>query len=283
MAWRTTRSLDDFLRTAGEYLRSDPVGNTVPLTVLEALRQSGPDRYGDLPPVFGWHEPETGGIDAAFLQTPPFPVLLTSLPGGSAGSFVGLLTGGTVLPTGANVAGSDEAAIVSAWVAATGGSTSVHMRSRLFRLAGLEPPDPLPPGAARVAGQDDTDLLVDWSTAFVAETGSGGGGDQRKGVADRLSYRGFMLWETDGVPVAMAGLTRNVGGVVRVGAVYTPPGHRRRGYGGAVTTAVSQAALDGGAAEVVLFTDLANPTSNALYQRLGYRPVGDRVQLDLSS
>ena len=44
-----------------------------------------------------------------------------------------------------------------------------------------------------------------------------------------------------------------------------------------VTAAVSQAALGAGVREVVLYTDLANPTSNALYQRLGYRPVEDRV------
>jgi predicted GNAT family acetyltransferase len=59
-------------------------------------------------------------------------------------------------------------------------------------------------------------------------------------------------------------------------AVYTPPGLRGRGYGGAVTAAVTRAALDAGAEDVVLFTDLANPISNALYQRLGYRPVEDR-------
>jgi predicted GNAT family acetyltransferase len=77
----------------------------------------------------------------------------------------------------------------------------------------------------------------------------------------------------------MAGAQRPAAGVVRVGPVYTPPEHRGRGYGAAVTAAVSQAALDAGAAGVVLFTDLANPTSNALYERLGYRPVEDRVVL----
>ena len=65
--------------------------------------------------------------------------------------------------------------------------------------------------------------------------------------------------------------------MVRVGPVYTPPERRGRGYAGAVTVAVSQASLDAGVREVVLYTDLANPTSNALYQRLGYRPVEDRV------
>jgi predicted GNAT family acetyltransferase len=77
----------------------------------------------------------------------------------------------------------------------------------------------------------------------------------------------------------MAGNTRPAAGVVRLGPVYTPPELRERGYAGAVTVAVSQAALEAGARHVVLFTDLANPTSNALYQRLGYRPVEDRVEL----
>ncbi len=84
-------------------------------------------------------------------------------------------------------------------------------------------------------------------------------------------------------PVAMAGSTRAVNGVVRVAGVYTPPAHRRHGYGGAVTAAASQAALDAGAAAVVLYTDLANPTSNALYARLGYEPMADRVVLDLAA
>ena len=80
----------------------------------------------------------------------------------------------------------------------------------------------------------------------------------------------------------MAGLTRQVARATRVASVYTPPEFRRRGYAGAVTAAVSQAALDAGAAEVLLFTDLANPTSNALYQSLGYAPVEDRVILSFT-
>lgn len=101
----------------------------------------------------------------------------------------------------------------------------------------------------------------------------------RRMVDDRLSYRGYTLWEQAGQPVSLAGLTRQVAGQVRVGPVYTPPGLRGRGYGGAATWAVSHAAQRAGAAQVVLFTDLANPTSNALYQRLGYQPVADRLVL----
>jgi predicted GNAT family acetyltransferase len=80
--------------------------------------------------------------------------------------------------------------------------------------------------------------------------------------------------------VSMAGVSRVEAGMLRVLAVYTPKDLRGHGYAGAVTSAVSRAALDGGAEHVVLFTDLANPTSNALYQRLGYRPIEDRTVME---
>jgi predicted GNAT family acetyltransferase len=57
--------------------------------------------------------------------------------------------------------------------------------------------------------------------------------------------------------------------------VYTPSASRRRGYGAAVTAAASVAALAAGAEQVALYTDLANPTSNSVYQAIGYRPDHD--------
>jgi GNAT superfamily N-acetyltransferase len=283
MAWRLSDSLDVFLDAAGDHLRSDPVRHTVPLTVLETLRLGGMSAFGDSPPIFGWHEPDDGPADGAVVQTPPFPLLLASLPAGSAASLLDLLAAAGTSPGALNVAGQDEASFLAAWTAAGGGSGTAQLRTRLFRLGVLVPPEPAPPGAARVAGQADRDLLIEWHLAFGRETHGVVLEDAERSVTDRLSHHGLMLWEAGGAPVAMAGLTREVAGVVRVGAVYTPPGHRRRGYGGAVTAAVSQAARDAGAAEVVLFTDLANPTSNALYRRLGYQPVEDRVVLDLSA
>lgn len=275
-----TGDREGFRAAAGQYLRSRPVEHTVPLTVLETMRHSGASHYGEAPPFFGWHQAAEGHVDGAFLRTPPFPLLLAGLPAGSAASLLGLLDAADSTPPSVNVAGSDAGELAAAWVAATGGSATPRQRSRLFRLAGLVPPDPLPPGAARVAGPADTELLVAWQAAFTAETGAGAA-DPFRTVTDFLSHGGLMLWEADGEAVAMAALSRKVAGVVRVQGVYTPAELRRRGYGGAITTAVSKAALAGGAAEVVLFTDLANPTSNALYRRLGYRPVQDRVLLGL--
>ena len=283
MPWRLTNSIDAFLDAAGDHLRAEPVLHTVPLTVLERIRLSGPSAFGHRPPLFGWHESADGAIDGAFLQTPPHPVLVATLPPGSAGSLIDLLVAEHALPGAVNLAGQDEASFLAAWSTASGGGATTALRTRLFRLGTLVPPEPAPPGTPRVADQADRDLLIDWHAAFGAETHGPVHEDAEGTVTDRLSHDGLMLWEVDGEPVAMAGLTRAVAAVIRVSAVYTPPGQRRRGYGGAVTTAISQAALDAGAASVVLFTDLANPTSNALYQRLGYRPVGDRFVIDLSA
>jgi GNAT superfamily N-acetyltransferase len=281
MAWTVTRDLDEFLAAAADQLRAEPVLHTVPLTVIESLRQRGLARYGTEAPVYGWHESPGGQVDGAFLRTPPFPVLIATLPAGSAAGLIRQLGTAAGQPTAVNLASADEAAFTAAWGEATGGSTSAFQRSRLYRLDRLVLPDPAPPGAARVAGQSDRDLLIEWHEAFGQEAGTFAE-NAADMVDDRLSHRGLTVWETGGTAVAMAGNTREVAGVARIGPVYTLPAHRRFGYGGAATAAVSQAALDAGARAVVLFTDLANSTSNALYQRLGYRPVTDRAVLRLS-
>jgi RimJ/RimL family protein N-acetyltransferase len=282
MTWQLTDDLDEFERVAGEHLRADPVRRTVPLTVLASLRHAGLSRYGAEPPVFGWHQQRDGTVDGAVLQTPPFPLLLASLPAGTARGLLAALAAERGLPTAVNLAAAYQAGFLADWVAFTGGSATVGSHSRLYLLGELVPPEPPPPGAARPASQLDAELLVDWHEAFRIEA-TAGAEDARQAVADRLSHGGLMLWETEGEPVAMAGLTRIVAGVARVTGVYTPPARRRRGYAGGVTAAISRAALAAGANSVVLFTDLANPTSNTLYQRLGYRPVEDQVLLQVTA
>jgi predicted GNAT family acetyltransferase len=156
----------------------------------------------------------------------------------------------------------------------------VAVRHRLHRLARLAAP-PATPGRARPAVAGDAPLLEAWLRAFTSESGAGMG-DPGRTVAERLDHDGWVLWEDDaGEPVAMAGLTLPAAGVVRVAPVYTPPDRRRRGFGAAVTAAVTATGLAQGARDVVLFTDVANPTANALYARLGYLPVEERVTIRL--
>jgi RimJ/RimL family protein N-acetyltransferase len=243
---------------------------------METLRAAGPAAFGAIAPLFGWWQGPDGEVSAAFLHTPPFPVALTSVPGPAAAALAQVLAARSHPVQGVNADPGSAEAFARAWHEVTGDAIELHMRNRLFRLGELRWPDPRPPGQARVAGPADRSLLIAWSEAFHREAQSGPE-DLVSMVDDRLSYRGLTVWEDTGQPVSMAGLTRMAAGQVRVGPVYTPPGLRGKGYAGAVTAAVSQAARDAGAGQVLLFTDLANPTSNALYQRLGYEPVEDRA------
>lgn len=82
------------------------------------------------------------------------------------------------------------------------------------------------------------------------------------------------LRDHDGA-VSMVGTNPPVAGVVRLGPVFTPLQARRRGYASALVADVSRRALAAGATRCMLYTDLANATSNNIYQAVGYRRSTD--------
>jgi len=279
MAWTLTGDVAEYLTAAGDFLRARAAENTVQLGATETIRVRGAAAFGDEAPLFGWWAAPGEPVSAAFMHTPPFGVTLTPSPAAVAAALAGTFAARDRFPAWVMADPATAQFFAAAWQRHTGQPARVGRRSRMYRLGRLLPPDPAPPGRARVAAPADSGLLLAWLEAFHHEADDGGGPDMRRTLADRLSYGGLTLWETGDGPVSLAGLTRAVAGQARVGPVYTPPGRRGRGFGGAVTAAVSQAAKDAGVAEVLLYTDLANPTSNALYQRLGYEPVSDSVQL----
>jgi GNAT superfamily N-acetyltransferase len=280
MAWTVTGDVEEHVAHAGRFLHERAVENTVILTAIETLRARGTGAFGDTSPLFGWWRGPGGGVTAAFMHTPPYGAALTlAMPPAVASLLAETLAArGRQLPwVDADAAAAD--AFAQTWQARTGQVPRPGRRSRLHRLGRLRPPEPPPPGRPRVAGPADTGLLAAWLTAFHEEADPMSPPGHTRVIDDRLSYGGLTLWETADGPVSLGGLTRPVAGQVRVGPVYTPPPWRGRGFGGAVTAAVTSAALATGAHEVLLYTDLANPTSNALYARLGYTPVADRVML----
>jgi GNAT superfamily N-acetyltransferase len=292
MGWQITADVTEFLAQAGDYLLRERARNTVILTVSEQLRANparypGPAGPGESHgpgsrPLFGWWTGQAGAVGGAFLHTPPHPLLLTAVPAGVAEALAAALAGRPLRGVNGHVEAAE--AFAATWRAATpGGQATEQRRMRLYRLGELAWPDPAPDGAPRVAADSDAPLLTGWFTAFADEVHDmGGGEEQAPAVRDKLSHDGILLWEAGGLPVSVAGVTRQVAGMLRVAPVYTPPGLRGRGYASAVTAAASLRAREAGADEVVLYTDLANPTSNSIYQRIGYRPVEDRVVLALS-
>lgn len=279
MAWTLTADVGEYLTVAGPFLRTNAAEHTTIINAAEVVRLRGAGAYGDSPPLFGWWCERGSEPAAAFLHTPPYPVTFTLLAEPAAAELAEVLARLGRPLSGANADPVSAMVFATCWRARTAEEFTVTMRTRLYRLDSLRAPDPLPEGRARVASGPDRLLVLEWLERFQREAGAGEPSGVARAVDDRLSYGGITLWEGDDGPVSLAGMTRPVAGQVRVGPVYTPPRWRGRGFGAAATAAVSQAALDTGARDVVLFTDVANPVSNALYQRLGYRAIGDRVAL----
>jgi GNAT superfamily N-acetyltransferase len=281
MGWQMTGTVDEFLAEAGGFLHAEPARNTVLLTVTETMRVNGKIAEAPTTPLLGWWRRSPGGpIHGAFMHTPPFPILLTAMSEAAVIALARELAAAGRALAGVNADADNAAAFAAEWRDHTGLDARVSRKMRLFRLAEAELawPAPMPDGAARPATVADRELLISWCDAFAAEVNEPAA-DQAAAVDDRLGYGGFTMWHVGGVPVSVVGVTRTVSKMMRVGPVYTPPEARGRGYAGAATVTVTRAALDSGLTDVVLFTDLANPASNALYQRSGYRPVEDRMML----
>ncbi|MFI6864797.1 GNAT family N-acetyltransferase [Streptomyces sp. NPDC050421] len=278
--WHVTDEVESFLSRAGDFLRSRPALHTLPLTVTETLRTHGPHAYGDEAPAFGILE-RAGEVRATYFRTPPRHLNVTPLTPDESDTLAAHLAAlGHPLP-GVGADRDTAASFAGAWQRHTGATPALHQRQRLYRLGTPLAPEPRPEGRSRIADERDREQLIRWHDEFAAATGAAHSTGAASWADTRIAGGRVTLWETpDGAPVSMAGVTPMVAGQIRVAPVYTPSHLRGHGYAGAATTEAGRAALAAGAAEVLLFTDLANPTSNGLYQRIGYRPVTDFAVYD---
>ncbi|MEV4317586.1 GNAT family N-acetyltransferase [Actinocrispum sp. NPDC049592] len=260
--WHTTGDITEFLAHAGDFLRSQPARHTTPLTTIEKLRTQGTDA------VFGWLG-RGNEVSAFFYHRPNQRLTVSRLSAEESGALAARLAGVTL--SGVTAENDTAAAFSEAWQRLTGAAAVPTVQVLLYRLGTLTPPEPVPAGWGRVAEPQDHEQVVRWCDAFRADVEEA---PAESWAVSRFADKQFTFWETpDRTPVSMAGSTRMVGGMVRVDPVYTPAHLRGLGYAGAVTVEVSRAALAAGATDVVLFTNPANTTSNALYQRIGYVPV----------
>jgi predicted GNAT family acetyltransferase len=170
----------------------------------------------------------------------------------------------------------------------TGGHVEVAQHTRLFELGELAPARPVP-GRLRLATLDEVDLVLAWFEAFMADADEQAGRvrgasnpaevPDREGIERRIERGRTWLWEDEaGSPVHLTAANAPGFGVCRIGPVYTPPAERGRGWASAAVAEVSRLVLEEGN-RACLFTDQANPTSNGIYQALGYRPVVDMANL----
>ena len=165
-------------------------------------------------------------------------------------------------------------AFARTWHTLTGRRHALRFHLRHHELTQVEPV-PLPPGIARVATAADIDWLIVAQLEFLREARMTDSPDRARAMTPGRVERGQLwIWD-DGGPVAMAGWTDAPPDIARVAPVYTLPEARGRGYATALVASMSRALLGNGRRRLFLITDVANPVSNSIYAKIGYRPRAD--------
>lgn len=280
MGWHTTTDLDKFRAAAGGYLRARAAENIALLAaaqdVLEGKRTCHGRGGG---PLYGWWEPPGGAEPrGAFLHDPPRPLLIAGPAPEPAAALAAPLAragrGRTVSAVDACTQAAD--AFADAWRQRACVGVTMHRNSHVHRLTGSVAEYEAPPGHARSATSADRDLLVEWLRALGNEVGDLTAIPEAS-ADDLLGYGGAAIWESGGKPAAMAMVAPAVASAVQVSNLYTPPGHRGRGYAIAILVAVCRAALVGRAREVVMVTDGVRPMRRI--SQLGFELLGERAVL----
>jgi GNAT superfamily N-acetyltransferase len=271
----------DFAEQAGRVLAADPVRCSVIATLLAQHR--------DRPrPEDTWIliADDTGPVGAA-LATRERNVLITPLPPEAGRTatvqLADLLHERRITLRSVAAQNGDTANFARAWHDVTGAVLGPEHAEGLYDISA---PPAMPDGvggSARTARESDVPGLAVWMAEFLAEIHDDAGtGGPEEMVRRRMRHGWKFVWEDGGELVSMAGVTKPAGRVSRVGAVYTPPRFRGHGYASAVTAAATRQGFADGAGAVMLYTDLSNPTSNKIYQALGYRRVGDASVITFS-
>jgi predicted GNAT family acetyltransferase len=216
---------------------------------------------------------EDGVVVAAAMRTPPQHVVVTALPQGGAQAVADWFIALGAVPDGASGPGDDARDVLIALRQQLGGRVELLSAETIYELTCVPEAAPTP-GSARTAGESDRALSTAYFDAFIREVALPPGPGAAELAARHVAAGTALLWD-DGGPRSVACRARKTPTGCAIGPVYTPPEARARGYGGAVTAALSRRELDAGSRFVCLFADQKNPTANRVYQRIGFRPVRD--------
>jgi predicted GNAT family acetyltransferase len=276
-------SVDEFITETAAYRAGDPLRTNVIGSVSLAVA-AGDRTYVD----YHWWivRDDDRDVVGIAMHTIPFNMMVSSMPEEAArilGRNVGKVD--DAIP---GITGPRDVldAFIQGYVESKSpGSARVLVEQRrdlLYELEDLTTPDV--EGFGRSARDDETEALARMLVQFADEAAvqSLSLAQARETTVRKLADESLICWDLEGSIVAIAGhapivMTGSIA-IGRVGPVYTPPSYRRRGYGSAVTAHVSRQLIEKGA-RVMLFTDSSNPTSNAIYQEIGYRLVDELVEM----
>ena len=281
----TYMQASNFLARAQAELERNEVLNGLPLGIALHL-QKFPERI-EIPPYLATVEDE-GKLVVTAVMTPPFRLIVASNQLDAFGEAPSLLIH-NLRDHGWRVPGVIGPSPLSdlfaqTWTSMAGEVSHLHTRERLFELTHVIAPRP-GPGSLRLATPDETALVFRWIKAYQEEVFRTSLSDEEavSWAWTRIGNGEVYLWVLpDGPIVSMLATTRPISRVISIAYVYTPPELRGHGYASRSVAALSQHLLDSGWERCSLFTGLSNPTSNNIYQQVGYRPVCDFNEFDFT-
>jgi uncharacterized protein len=267
-----------FLEQAWDFLLAREAQHNLILGLSSRLRTE-PRLYGEEP--YFAVALDGDRVVGVTMRTPPHNLILSEFDDASALEPIADATQ-SVFGSLPGVVGPKEpvASFARIWEERTGASAEIGIRQRVYRASQAIVPEGVS-GETRSYENGDRDLVISWVEAFVDEALPEPPPETPEEWLARSRSNpdgGLELWVDRGEPVSFAGYGGLTPNGIRVGPVYTPPELRRRGYASALTAEVTRMLLERGRKFCFLFTDLANPTSNSIYQRVGYEPVSDADQ-----
>lgn len=299
-SWEFFSDPTAFLAEAGPLLTAEPVLGSVIASYTQRIERGG-GRFGaDWAELGAGFEPwwavlrdGRGVVVSAGMRTAPFepfPPFLLSMPDAAARDLARAVHRRGEVLGGVNGALPASRLMVEETVRlAGGGEPQVRQHTRLFEATEVEVPA-APAGELRLLRIDEAELGLAWFRAFGREADEQAGRSEGHGdgmhvtmadIEDRIGHGGLWAFEAPGGEVVhLTGVSVPAYGVSRVGPVYTPRQHRGRGVAGYVVGELTRRGLAEGT-RMCLFTDQANPVSNRIYERLGYRRVVDMANVVL--
>jgi len=262
-----------FLDAALPVLLRDEEKNNLIVGIATQVREGR--QYGEELPLF-LTVSDDNAIVAAAIRTPPYNMILHC----EVGQFEALdVIADHIIDTKHRLPGANGTAEVAEsfseiWHERTGQSIAILMSQRIYSLTEVIWPESVA-GKMRWAREEDIPTLLKWFLGFCEEAVPDDPPENpEKNIRRRIDKGNLAIWEDHGM-VSMVGNARETPHGATIGPVYTPPEHRGNGYASACVAALSQAMLDRGKRFCTLYTDLSNPTSNKIYQNVGFRPIVD--------
>ncbi len=269
---------EDFLDVAGEALYRQEALNCLMVGIVETLI-GNTHYYSEHDPYLGVVSRD-GEVILAGTMTPPFGLVVVPI-GEDMRLPLALLVQGLLhegfSPPDVHGVKPYSRQFAELWAEHTGKEIQLEIELRIYTLEQVNHPVGVS-GEFLQAGSEHANLITNWMQAFEVEALQMQPSDTdrlRQSVLRRIEAGNWFLWQDGGKIVSMCQRTRPTRKGCSISGVYSPPEQRGRGYASACVAALSQHLLDEGFAFTSLFTDLANPTSNQIYMKIGYQPLAD--------